>query len=110
MRELSTVDQSCGQGREGVKKSQKFADVIHGWPLNANLQLQSAGSCGAFLGGQNTTDYAVDGYFDDAAVTVWNRGTNAEVIWKVAQSETAGHHKGGFFFSNKLLLSQCLAW
>merc|ERR1711934_193823 len=59
---------------------------------------KSAGSCGAFLGGQNTTDYAVDGYFDDAAVTVWNRGTNAEVIWKVAQSETAGHHKGGYAY------------
>ena len=68
--------------------------VVYWYYSNANLQLQSPGSCGAFAYGQNTTDYASDGYFDDAAITVWNRGTTAEVIWKIAQSETTDHHRG----------------
>ena len=36
---MSTVDQSQmrRRGREGVKKSQNFADVIYGWPLREKV-------------------------------------------------------------------------
>ena len=34
------VSPKCGQGGEGVKKSQNFADVIYGWPLG---QMQGEG-------------------------------------------------------------------
>ena len=44
-------------------------------------KLQDDG-CGGYTGGSNATDHANQGLFDDAAVTVWTRGENAEVIWK----------------------------
>ena len=44
------------------------------------LKLQDDG-CGGYTGGINATDHADQGLFDEAAVTVWTRGENAEVIW-----------------------------
>ena len=39
--------------------------------------------------GKNATQYAENGKFDNAAITVWNRGSNADVIWK-----TQAKHRG----------------
>ena len=44
------------------------------------LKLQDDG-CGGYTGGINATDHADQGLFDEAAVTIWTRGENAEVIW-----------------------------
>ena len=32
------ISPKCGQGGEGVKKSQNFADVIYGWPLAVRVR------------------------------------------------------------------------
>ena len=44
------------------------------------LKLQDDG-CGGYTGGINATDHAEQGLFYEAAVTIWTRGENAEVIW-----------------------------
>ena len=77
----------------GDRKTGSFFYSSH-----VHLQNLDNCGCGGFQGGLNATDYAVDGYFDNAAVTLWNRGTNAEVIWKIAQSATADHHRGGYAY------------
>ena len=57
------------------------------------IQLQNYPSddCGAYAFGNYTTDHAAAGLFDDAAVTVWYRGSTAEVIWK-----TGAKHRGWY--------------
>ena len=39
--------------------------------------------------GKDATQYAENGKFDNAAITVWNRGSNVDVIWK-----TQAKHRG----------------
>lgn len=34
-------------------------------------------------------EHAADGFFDDAAITTWNRGGTAEVIWA-----SGANHRG----------------
>ena len=36
-------------------------------------------SCGGYMGGRPAIEYAAEGYFDNAPVTEWQRGQQAEV-------------------------------
>lgn len=45
---------------------------------------QTKSMCGGFTGGKSAMDHAIDGLFDDAAVTKWRRGSMAEVVWRGA--------------------------
>ena len=56
-----------------------------------HLQNYPSDDCGAYAFGNYTTDHAAAGLFDDAAVTVWYRGSTAEVIWK-----TGAKHRGWY--------------
>ena len=52
-------------------------------------KFQSKGECGGFIKGRDATVYAGNGLYDDAAITIWTRGSTAEVIWK-----TQAKHRG----------------
>ena len=52
-----------------------------------NLKFQSEYRCGGFTYGKSAMEHADDGLFDNAAVTKWERGKAAEVLWKSG----AGH-------------------
>ena len=45
--------------------------------------------CAGYILGQNMTEHAINGIYDDAANTVWVRGSSAAVIWT-----TGSKHKG----------------
>lgn len=49
--------------------------------------------CGGFAYGKSAMEHAADGLFDNAAVTKWERGKAAEVLWK-----SGAGHKGGYAY------------
>ena len=46
-------------------------------------------------------EHAADGLFDDAAVTTWNRGSTAEVIWA-----SGANHRGMRKFKKKVCIKE----
>jgi len=48
---------------------------------------QKVDNCGGYAYGKSAMDHAAEGLFNGAAVTTWNRGSTAEVIW----SSNANH-------------------
>ena len=50
---------------------------------------QGTPSCAGYTLGLNVTEHAANGLYDDAAVTVWERGSSAYVVWT-----TGSKHRG----------------
>ena len=63
---------------------------------------QDATGCGGYAFGLNATEHAANGLFDDAAVTVWERGSTPEVIWK-----SKGKHRGMAILSSTYIRTGC---
>ena len=57
----------------------------------SHLKFQADYRCGGFAYGKSAMEHAADGLFDNAAVTKWERGKAAEVLWK-----SGAGHKGIF--------------
>lgn len=51
------------------------------------------GGCGGYAGGRSALEQAAEGLFDDAFVTVWQRGQVAEVYWN-----SGAKHRGGYAY------------
>ena len=45
------------------------------------------------MGGRPAIEYAAEGYFDNAPVTEWQRGQQAEVYWRMGEE-----HRGGYAY------------
>jgi len=54
---------------------------------------QEVDNCGGYNFGKSAMDHAAEGLFDGAAVTTWNRGSTAEVVWAIQ-----AHHMGGYSY------------
>ena len=48
--------------------------------------------CSGHVKGLNITEHAANGIYDGAAITVWERGSPAAVIW-----QSGGQHRGRLF-------------
>jgi len=49
--------------------------------------------CSGHVKGLNITEHAANGIYDGAAITVWERGSAAAVIW-----QSGGQHRGGYAY------------
>jgi len=49
--------------------------------------------CSGYTRGLNVTEHAANGIYDGAAITLWERGSSAAVIWK-----SGAKHRGGYAY------------
>ena len=63
------------------------------------MKFQKYYGCGGFTFGKSAMEHAEDGLFDNAAVTKWDRGKAAEVLWK-----SGAKHQGVSRFSSHIFL------
>ena len=61
---------------------QTFIKMCRPTQSNKNLQSQGNPQCSGYTRGLNVTEHAANGIYDGAAITLWERGSSAAVIWK----------------------------